>query len=120
MAAACYEPLIRAYPDVPLILAHLRPGAIPLARRYENVYLDTTYVDAWMVEVGLAALGAGKLLFGSDACEGFDVGRTPGRVRPPRSYASILAGYRARGIDEAALEQLCYSNARGLFNVQNV
>lgn len=120
MASACYEPLIRAYPDVPLILAHLRPGAIPLARRYENVYLDTTYVEAWMVEVGLAALGASKLLFGSDACEGFDVGHAVARERPPRSYAGILAGYRARGITEAALEQLCYTNAKRLFNVQHV
>ena len=81
MSAACYEPLIRAYPQVPLILAHLRLGAIPLAKRYENVYLDTTYVDPVMVEIGLDALGAGKLLFGSDAAEGFDVGRPPAAAR---------------------------------------
>ena len=36
MDAACYEPLIRAYPDVALILAHLRLGAMPLAKRYDN------------------------------------------------------------------------------------
>jgi predicted TIM-barrel fold metal-dependent hydrolase len=120
MAAAPYEPLLRAYPDVPLILAHLRPGAIPLARRYENVYLDTTYVDAWMVEVGLAALGAGKLLFGSDACEGFDVGRVPGRVRPRRSYAGLIAALHERGITDADLERICYTNTKELFGLDGV
>ena len=117
MSAACYEPLIRAYPDVVLILAHLRLGAIPLAKRYENVYLDTTYVDPLMVEVGVDALGAGKILFGSDAAEGFEVGRTPARARPRRSYAELIAGLRARGIPEAALRKITYENARELFGL---
>lgn len=120
MASACYEPLIRAYPGVPLILEHLRPGAIPLARRYENVYLDTAYVEAWMVAVGVAAVGATKVLFGSDACEGFDVGRAPGRVRPRRSYAGLIAALQERGIDDADLERICYTNVKGLFRLQHV
>ena len=117
MAADCYEPLIQAYPDVALILAHLRLGAIPLAKRYDNVYLDTTYVDPLTVEVGVDALGPDKILFGSDAAEGFDVGRPPGRVRPRRSYASLVEGLRARGIPDAALEWILYRNARTLFKV---
>jgi predicted TIM-barrel fold metal-dependent hydrolase len=117
MSAACYEPLIRAYPAVRLILAHLRLGAIPLAKRYENVYLDTTYVDPWMVEIGVDALGADKILFGSDAAEGFDVGRPVARVRPPRSYSGLLAGLRERGIAEPALEKILFHNARALFRL---
>lgn len=117
MAAVCYEPLIRAYPDVALILAHLRLGAIPLAKRYDNVYLDTTYMDPITVEVGVDALGPAKIVFGSDAAEGFDVGRTPGRVRPRRSYAGLIAGLRERGIPDAALEQMLYQNARTLFDI---
>ncbi len=117
MSAACYEPLIQAYPDVTLILAHLRLGAIPLARRYENVYVDTTYMEAVVVEVGVAALGSEKILFGSDAAEGFAVGRTPGRPRPPRSYASLLAALRERGISETALESILYQNARRIFHL---
>jgi predicted TIM-barrel fold metal-dependent hydrolase len=117
MSASCYEPLIRAYPDVVLILAHLRLGAIPLAKRYDNVYLDTTYVNSMMVEVGLDALGPDKILFGSDAAEGFDVGRTPGRVRPRRSYESLIEGLRARGIPDATLEQILYQNVRTLFHL---
>jgi len=120
MSAGKYEPLIRAYPDVILILAHLRLEAIPLAKRYDNVFVDTTYVDAVRVELAVDALGASKILFGSDACEGFDVGHPTARERPPRSYAGILADYRARGISETALEQICYANAKRLFGLSQL
>jgi predicted TIM-barrel fold metal-dependent hydrolase len=120
MSAGRYEPLIRAYPDVALILAHLRLEAIPLAKRFDNVWVDTTYVDPVRVELGVDALGPGKILFGSDACEGFDVGHATARERPPRSYAAILAAYRERGIRDAALEQICYINAKALFGLKHV
>ena len=118
MSAACYEPLIQAYPDVVLLLAHLRLEAIPLAKRYDNVYVDTTYVSPMRVELGLDALGPDKILFGSDAAEGFDVGHAPGRVRPRRSYADLVEGMRARGISDAALEKILYRNARTLFGIR--
>jgi predicted TIM-barrel fold metal-dependent hydrolase len=117
MSASCYEPLIRAYPDVLLILAHLRWGAIPLAKRYDNVYLDTTYVDPLTVEVGVDALGPGKILFGSDAAEGFDVGHAVAKERPRRSYAAMIEGLRVRGISETALDQILHQNARALFHI---
>lgn len=117
MGADGYEPLIRAYPDVPLILAHLRWGAIPLAKRYDNVFLDTTYVDPLTVEVGVDALGAGKILFGSDAAEGFEIGHPVARPRPPRSYAGLIDGLRARGISDADLDRILYHNARMLFHI---
>ncbi len=117
MGAAAYEPLIRAYPDVILILAHLRLEAIPLAKRYDNVFVDTTYVDPVRVELGVDALGPDKILFGSDACEGFDVGHPVGRPRPLRSYASLIAGLRERGISDAALEKILYRNASQMFGI---
>ncbi|MFH1084162.1 MAG: amidohydrolase family protein [Chloroflexota bacterium] len=117
-SAACYEPLIRAYPDVVLVLAHLRLGSIPLAKRYANVYVDTTYMDPITVEVGVDALGPTKILFGSDACEGFDVGHPVGRVRPPRSYAGLIQGLRERGLSEAALDTILYANALRLFGIR--
>lgn len=118
MSAMRYEPLIRAYPDVVLILAHLRLEALPLARRFENVFLDTTYVEAPMVEIGLAVVGAGKLLFGTDAAEGFDVGHALGRIRPRRSYADIVVGLRLRGIGDADLVRICSENALALFDLR--
>ena len=119
MSAVCYEPLIQAYPDVPLILAHLRIGAIPLAKRYDNVYLDTTYIDPITVEIGVDALGADKILFGTDAAEGFEVGRTPGQERPRRSYAGLEDGLRARGISDADMDKILHQNARALFNIRS-
>jgi predicted TIM-barrel fold metal-dependent hydrolase len=117
MSALCYEPLIKAFPDVVLILAHLRLEAIPLARRYENVFVDTTYVDPLMVEVGLAALGPDKILFGSDAAEGFEVGHQVALERPRRSYAALVAALRQRGISEGELIKILFENALGLFKL---
>jgi predicted TIM-barrel fold metal-dependent hydrolase len=118
MSALCYEPLIKAFPDVPLILAHLRLEAIPLARRYDNVFVDTTYVDPMMVEVGLAALGPDKILFGSDAAEGFEVGHPGALARPRRSYATLVAALRQRGFSESALDKILYENALSLFKLK--
>lgn len=118
MGAEHYEPLIKKYRNVTLILAHLRWGAIPLAKRYDNVFLDTTYMNAVTVEIGLDALSADKILFGSDAAEGFDVGRKPGRERPCRSYQGLIESYLERGISYKALEKICHENAKKLFNIQ--
>ena len=120
MDAAKYEPLIQAYPDVKLILAHLRWGAIPLAKRYANVFVDTTYMDPLTVEIGVDALGPAKILFGTDAAEGFTVGHAPGCERPLRSYAGIIKELRDRGITDSALQMICYDNARSLFNIGEV
>jgi predicted TIM-barrel fold metal-dependent hydrolase len=117
MSAARYEPLIEAYPDVILILAHLRLEAIPLAKRFDNVFVDTTYVAPMRVELGVDALGPSKILFGTDACEGFDVGHEPGRVRPRRSYESIITSYRERGIADRDLEQILSLNAKSVFDI---
>jgi predicted TIM-barrel fold metal-dependent hydrolase len=119
MGAAPYEPLIRAFPDVTLILAHLRQGSIPLAKRYDNVFVDTTYMDSITVEVGVYALGPEKILFGTDAAEGFDVGHPVARERPRRSYAGIIASYRQRGIPDSALEKILSGNARRIFGIRD-
>jgi len=117
MGASSYEPLIKQFPDVALILAHLRPGAIPLAYRYPNVFVDTTYMDATTVEIGWLALGAGKILFGSDAAEGFRVGHPVARERPLRTYAGLVQDLQARGIPEADLDLILYRNAQDIFKL---
>ena len=114
----CYEPLIQNYPEVELILAHQRLEPISLAKRYDNVYVDTTHVSAAMVEIQLDVLGADKILFGTDAPAGFDVGHPTVRARPRRSYAEIFNGLRDRGIPEAALEKILYQNTRSMFGIQ--
>jgi predicted TIM-barrel fold metal-dependent hydrolase len=117
MSGLRYEPLLKAYPDVIVILAHMRLEAMALARRYANAYIDTTYMDPLIVEIGVAAVGADRILFGSDAAEGFDVGHVPGHVRPRRSYAALIEGLRGRGISEGDLAKMTYHNARALFKI---
>jgi predicted TIM-barrel fold metal-dependent hydrolase len=117
MSGFKYEPLLKAYPDVIVVLAHMRLESMALARRYDNAYVDTTYMDPLIVEIGVAAVGADKILFGSDAAEGFDVGHTPGFVRPRRSYAALLEGLRTRGISDTALEKIVSLNARAVFGI---
>jgi predicted TIM-barrel fold metal-dependent hydrolase len=116
-SAFCYEPLVQAYPRVCLVLAHLRLEAIPLARRYDNVYVDTTHVDSKLIELALPILGSNKILFGTDAPAGFDVGHALARERPRRSYAGIIGDLRTKEIPDASLERILYENARELFDV---
>jgi predicted TIM-barrel fold metal-dependent hydrolase len=74
-------------------------------------------MDAQTVELGVDALGPEKIVFGTDAAEGFDVGHAPGKVRPRRSYAGLIAGLRERGIPDNALEKILYQNARSIFHI---
>ena len=116
-SALCYEPLIRAYPNVRLILAHLRLEAIPLARRYDNVYVDTTHVDPRIVELALPIVSPSKILFGTDAPAGFDVGHPVVKDRGQRSYAGIIGGLRDMGISDASLARILFENASELFGI---
>lgn len=116
-SALCYEPLIQAYPDVSLILAHLRLEAIPLAVRYDNVYVDTTHVDPRIVALAEPIMGAERILFGTDAPAGFDVGHPVVRARPRRSYAHIVAGLLAQAISDESMERILRENARQVFGI---
>ncbi|MBI4491528.1 MAG: amidohydrolase [Chloroflexi bacterium] len=66
-------PLIEAFPRVPFILAHfatqrlvMADEAIYVARKNPNVYLETGWGTLPRIKEGLAALGPGRLVFGSD------------------------------------------------------
>ena len=76
-----FEGLIKSYPDVTVILAHLgfeldfehmfssALQAFYLAKKYRNVYLDTaaaTWVQ-YFLEQAIEEVGADKLIFGTDA-----------------------------------------------------
>jgi hypothetical protein len=68
------------YPQIIFIVAHLgnfasrdwteHVAAIDVAKRYPNVYLETSAVVFWkFLEMAAKELGAGKLIFGSDGPE---------------------------------------------------
>lgn len=77
---ANFHMIAAEYPQIPFIMAHLgnfasRDGnehlqAIDVARRYPNVYLETSSVVFFkFLEMAAKELGAGKLIFGSDGPE---------------------------------------------------
>jgi len=66
-------PLIESFPQVKFILGHygtqrlvLADEAIYVARQNKNVYLETGWGALPRLKEGIAALGAGRLVFGSD------------------------------------------------------
>ncbi len=73
-----YEPvveIVEAFPELKLIIAHMGSHNnevivnkfIGLARRKENVYLDTSWSDVyWKIRDAVKYAGADKLIFGSD------------------------------------------------------
>lgn len=80
-APITFEGLIKSYPEVPIILAHLGFDtnwstmfssplqAFYLARKYKNVYLDTAAANwvQYILEQAVEEVGADKILFGTDA-----------------------------------------------------
>jgi predicted TIM-barrel fold metal-dependent hydrolase len=68
--ALAYEPLLRAFPRVRFVLAHMNlfraDEAIELALRHENVLLDTSWQPAGVVRRARRRLGDRRILFASD------------------------------------------------------
>lgn len=66
-----WDDFLLAYPSVPLILLHLGGGspfyeeALLLAERHPQVWLETSLAPVAAIREAVAALGPGRLLFGS-------------------------------------------------------
>ncbi len=64
------EKLIAAFPNVPFILGHMGlyypDKAIELARRYEHIYLETSFQPLRKVREALKVAGRERVMFGSD------------------------------------------------------
>jgi predicted TIM-barrel fold metal-dependent hydrolase len=62
--------LVAAFPQVPFILGHTGlyypDKALELARRYENVYLETSFQPLSVVRKALEVAGRERVMFGSD------------------------------------------------------
>lgn len=66
-----FEKLVKANPSVPFILGHMGfastdESAIVLARKHQNLFLETSVGSFTAIKEGLARLGAGKIIFGSE------------------------------------------------------
>lgn len=105
------------YPQVPFIMAHLGSfasqnwmehlEAISIARRYPNVYLETSGVVYFKyLEIAVKELGASKIIFGSDGPE-LDSRVELYKVRllklPPAEEALVLGGNIQRLLPKGTL-----------------
>lgn len=65
-----FIPLIEQFREVPFIIAHMNllqsEEAIAIAKRFENVYLETSWQTVKNVQKAISALGSERILFGSD------------------------------------------------------
>lgn len=96
------------YPGTTFIFAHagmMWDKAIQAVKPYPNLYLDVSGFDPerGIVEKAVAVLGAGRVLFGSDA--------------PGRSYAAQLAKVRYADIGEDERALILGGNAARLLEV---
>lgn len=90
--------LARSFPHLNIIAAHLsgmQEEGISILAPYENVYLDTSGMapDAGILDFAVAALGAHRILFGSDAPlrdPGKAISRITGTPLPPADRSKIL------------------------------
>lgn len=65
-----FEKLVAAFPQVPFILGHMGlyypEKALELARRHENVYLETSFQTLRNVKEAIKVAGRERVMFGSD------------------------------------------------------
>jgi len=103
--AVTFNMMAQEFPNTPFIVAHMGSHifnwgehivAIDLARRFPNVYLDTSQVAFFkLLEMAVREVGAGKLIFGSDGPE-FDSRAELYKIKllklSPADEARVLGG----------------------------
>jgi uncharacterized protein len=102
-----FHMIAEEYPRIPFIMAHMggygqwmKPlEGIAVARRYANVYVETSQVTVKFIELAVKDLGPDKVIFGSDGPEQ-DSRVELYKIRllklPPGDEAKILGGNVAR------------------------
>ncbi len=98
---------LEAFPDVRVVLAHagsemFHQSAIYLARKFDNVYLEPSWVGSAGLKRMLAELGSGKIMFSSDL---------------PDQIPVELAKYRSLVRDPEALERVMYKNLAEVYRL---
>lgn len=68
--ALALEPVIRAFPEVPIVLAHIgwdqHDHVLALGHDYPNVFTDTSWQSPQIIREAISAMGVERVLFGSD------------------------------------------------------
>lgn len=109
------EPLIKSFPRLKLILAHLGvpwfKRSFHLAKTLPNVYLDISgpYLSASIIRKAVKEVGASKLIYGTDAPYGL---RTS--VKGELSYKESLGWVDSLPVPASDKERILGNNLLGL------
>ncbi|MFC2030081.1 amidohydrolase family protein [Chloroflexota bacterium] len=95
-----FEEVARAFPDVPLIMAHSGfmwgiGQALRVANRSPNIYLETSVTDATDVRAFVEEVGAERVIMGSDTPFAFhqaEIEKVERAVEDPAARSLILGG----------------------------
>jgi len=106
-----YEELIKAFRDVPTIMGHMgmRQGeqVIELARKYDNLYADSSQQRLSLLKKGAQAFGKDRLMFGSDWAFG-------------RQSTPIRIGLKLTNGDPEFQEKFFWKNAASLLPAKSI
>lgn len=96
-------PAIRAFPNVKTILAHAGGDmffeqALILAREYENVFLEPSWLSVFNIRTAVEAAGAAKVMFSSDVPENIPVelAKYKSAIRNESDMETVMCGTAAR------------------------
>jgi len=106
-APALLEPIASEHPDLKIVVAHagamiLAAEAFALAQRHANVYLECSWAAGFLVHAWARALGASRLMFGSDHAE---------------NAATELTKFRTAGLTEDELAWCLGKTAAAVFGL---
>lgn len=98
----------RTFPHVNIILAHAGGDmffdqALSLAREYDNVFLEPSWLSVLSIKAAVDAIGAGRVMFSSDV---------------PENIPVELVKYRTAIRNENDLDKIFYKNAIQIFKLQ--
>ena len=113
-----YENIISENPDIPVILAHGRPfeSAKYMISKYDNVYVDTAFMDTGDI-IKLVGDGlSGKILWGTDLCIPIVY---DSRINLQKYYRRILKKLKSK-IGNSEFLDITLNNAIKLFDLREI
>lgn len=110
--------LLIDYPDVDVVLIHMDDpiNSIYFAKRFPNVYLETSWIERkWKniapVRIALDSVDNSKIFFGTDFPYGFNLDGAAVAMESVRTYEDIIS-YYGELLQAETANNILYGNAR--------
>lgn len=114
-----FENLLKDFSEVKVILSHMKPfsESTKLAKKYNQVYLDTAYCPVAEVARAVSTCGANKVIFGSDYPDISPFRSLAGRDLHQAYQKLVLSFVQNKKLFPADLEQIMCQNAARIFDL---